>query len=341
MPPSEQAWSSAGLDLGPRRSPVPALERRHPLLTRRHEQRVAAPRHAGPPREIGHERAASAPGTGRCRPAPPPRPAPGHLGHPPLDPGPQLADRRRRLSLRGAAGQHDLDPAHGVDGHPDSPCPVRAAHLVDDLFHGATEYGQRRRTWWTTFSTPQGYGPLRHERLPPPHRPADRRAVVAARLRRAGHSGDPDRLPGRSPAAPRSPASIVHRAGRSWAVAPSASPPPAPPASTRRSRSSSRVPTPAVGQIRVEAVDWDHARAELTIWLAPQARGRGLGRNALRLAGEWLLTTVRAGPRRAAGRARQRGGDPRRAGGRVRTRGRPARVSAQSAETASTWSSCP
>ncbi len=47
-----------------------------------------------------------------------------------------------------------------------------------------------------------------------------------------------------------------------------------------------------LGQIRVEADDSDHARAELTSWLVPQARGRGLGRNALRLAGEWLLTTV-------------------------------------------------
>ena len=47
------------------------------------------------------------------------------------------------------------------------------------------------------------------------------------------------------------------------------------------------------GQIRVEDVDWDHARAELTIWLVPQARGRGLGRHALRLAGEWLLTDCR------------------------------------------------
>jgi RimJ/RimL family protein N-acetyltransferase len=45
------------------------------------------------------------------------------------------------------------------------------------------------------------------------------------------------------------------------------------------------------GQIRVDSVDWDHRRAELTIWLAPQVRGKGLGRRALRLAGEWLLTT--------------------------------------------------
>jgi RimJ/RimL family protein N-acetyltransferase len=45
------------------------------------------------------------------------------------------------------------------------------------------------------------------------------------------------------------------------------------------------------GQVRVENVDWDHSRAELTIWLAPQVRGRGLGRGALRLAGRWLLET--------------------------------------------------
>lgn len=43
------------------------------------------------------------------------------------------------------------------------------------------------------------------------------------------------------------------------------------------------------GQIRVHTADWDHARAELAIWLAPQARGRGLASGALRLAGKWLL----------------------------------------------------
>jgi RimJ/RimL family protein N-acetyltransferase len=43
------------------------------------------------------------------------------------------------------------------------------------------------------------------------------------------------------------------------------------------------------GQIRVHPVDWDQSRAEVGIWLAPQVRGRGIGRGALRLAGAWLL----------------------------------------------------
>jgi RimJ/RimL family protein N-acetyltransferase len=47
------------------------------------------------------------------------------------------------------------------------------------------------------------------------------------------------------------------------------------------------------GQIRVDEVDWDQARADLTIWIAPQLRARGLGRRALKLAGGWLLGTCR------------------------------------------------
>jgi ribosomal-protein-alanine N-acetyltransferase len=47
------------------------------------------------------------------------------------------------------------------------------------------------------------------------------------------------------------------------------------------------------GQLRVDDVDWDHARAGLTIWLAPEVRGRGLGRRTLRLATEWLLGACR------------------------------------------------
>jgi ribosomal-protein-alanine N-acetyltransferase len=44
------------------------------------------------------------------------------------------------------------------------------------------------------------------------------------------------------------------------------------------------------GQIDVHEIDWDHARAELDLWMAPAVRGRGLGRRALGLAAAWLLT---------------------------------------------------
>ena len=46
-----------------------------------------------------------------------------------------------------------------------------------------------------------------------------------------------------------------------------------------------------VGQINVHHVDWDNARAELGIWVAPRARGKGLARTALRLVATWLLGT--------------------------------------------------
>jgi RimJ/RimL family protein N-acetyltransferase len=45
------------------------------------------------------------------------------------------------------------------------------------------------------------------------------------------------------------------------------------------------------GQIYVSEVDWDHARADLGIWVAPQLRGRGLGARALGLVAPWLLRT--------------------------------------------------
>ena len=44
-----------------------------------------------------------------------------------------------------------------------------------------------------------------------------------------------------------------------------------------------------VGQISVHHVDWEHRRAELGIWLAPQARGRGLGAGRAAPGAEWLL----------------------------------------------------
>jgi RimJ/RimL family protein N-acetyltransferase len=46
------------------------------------------------------------------------------------------------------------------------------------------------------------------------------------------------------------------------------------------------------GQVYVQDVDWDNDRAELGIWLAPQARERGMAGPALRMAAVWLLTNT-------------------------------------------------
>lgn len=43
------------------------------------------------------------------------------------------------------------------------------------------------------------------------------------------------------------------------------------------------------GEINVHHVDWEDARAELGIWVAPGHRGRGLARRALALVARWLL----------------------------------------------------
>lgn len=44
------------------------------------------------------------------------------------------------------------------------------------------------------------------------------------------------------------------------------------------------------GQLDVVAVDWDHGRAELAVWIVPQQRRRGLASDALALVGRWLLS---------------------------------------------------
>jgi RimJ/RimL family protein N-acetyltransferase len=43
------------------------------------------------------------------------------------------------------------------------------------------------------------------------------------------------------------------------------------------------------GEINVHHVAWEHRRADLGVWLAPAARGRGLARSALVLVVRWLL----------------------------------------------------
>jgi RimJ/RimL family protein N-acetyltransferase len=43
------------------------------------------------------------------------------------------------------------------------------------------------------------------------------------------------------------------------------------------------------GEITVQEIEWDHARASLGVWVAPGARNRGLARRALRLTARWLF----------------------------------------------------
>jgi RimJ/RimL family protein N-acetyltransferase len=43
------------------------------------------------------------------------------------------------------------------------------------------------------------------------------------------------------------------------------------------------------GEITVQEIDWDHARASLGVWVSPGARCRGLARRGLRLAARWLF----------------------------------------------------
>ena len=43
------------------------------------------------------------------------------------------------------------------------------------------------------------------------------------------------------------------------------------------------------GQLTVDQVDWEHARAELGIWVAPQMRNHGFARAALRLTAGWVF----------------------------------------------------
>lgn len=48
-----------------------------------------------------------------------------------------------------------------------------------------------------------------------------------------------------------------------------------------------------LGQVTVHDLDWDNGSVELSIWLAPAYRGRGLGARALALASRWLLHPCR------------------------------------------------
>jgi RimJ/RimL family protein N-acetyltransferase len=45
------------------------------------------------------------------------------------------------------------------------------------------------------------------------------------------------------------------------------------------------------GQITVHTIEWEHRRAEIGMWVAPQLRNQGIAATALRLSAGWLLGT--------------------------------------------------
>ena len=44
-----------------------------------------------------------------------------------------------------------------------------------------------------------------------------------------------------------------------------------------------------VGIVTISEIDWEHARGEIQVWVAPAVRGRGYARAALRLAAGWAF----------------------------------------------------
>ena len=123
-------------DLRARLAAEPALERRAVVvLAARDEQRLAAAVHARAT-GLGHERERLA----EVRDG---RAARRHqlaralqLGDAPLDPRPQLADRRGRLALGRARRQHHFHPAGRIDAHAHTPRPIRAPHAVVECRRG-------------------------------------------------------------------------------------------------------------------------------------------------------------------------------------------------------------
>ena len=46
-----------------------------------------------------------------------------------------------------------------------------------------------------------------------------------------------------------------------------------------------------IGVVTISEIDWEHARGEIQVWVAPALRGRGYARAALRLAAAWAFET--------------------------------------------------
>ena len=197
-----------------------------------------------------------------------------------LDPGPQLADRRRGFALGRAAREHDLDPPGLVDGHADPAGSLRTPDAVGDVirFHDAKGYGPKP----TMPRFPDLTEPLSDDRVS--LRLSAERDIPEILI---AYQDDPRMHRDMGERRPPSGAELGRREER---------------AAAERAAGTYvglTVLEPGsdvcVGQIYVHDLDWNNARAELGMWLAPQARGRGLAGRALRLASEWLLESCGLG----------------------------------------------
>jgi RimJ/RimL family protein N-acetyltransferase len=279
-----------GGDLGSRGPAVPPFERRA-VVAGGHEELFSATMHAlalrlddEPQRaaEVGHRRATLGDGPAGAL----------EFGESPLDPWAQLAHGRGRLAFRGAARKHDLDAARRIDGDANPARSLGAADPIRERLGGAANAGpgEERRKGLSGFFHAAATVPCASDmpailRLDEPlsdgHvriRPAAERDIPEVLI---AHQDDPRLAPLLGLERPPSGAEL----GRAMEEA-----------ETLRAAGTAVTLTileadtdECRGQIHAHHFDWEHVHADLDIWVAPDARGLGLGHRALTLAATWLL----------------------------------------------------
>ena len=190
--------------------------------------------------------------------------------------GAQLTDRGRCFAFRCPAREHDLDAAGRVDGDPDPPGAVRAPDRVVDL--GCLRHAAR------------GYGPAPTcPRFPELREPLTRWRRERPPRRRARHPRGPDRLPGRSVAAPADGAATAAERRRAGAArrARGGRPRRRAPAHADDRRAATTTPV-AVRSTSTGSTGTTRGPSSGSGWLR-SGEAAGLGARALGLVATWLL----------------------------------------------------